>query len=314
MPFRAVLLALMLLVPLGASAAGLPVAKKTLAFTSKAMDISVAYPQTGNKAIDGTILDYARKSVATFKAFEPDLSAGDHPYALDTRFEVVRNDGRMFAVLFTEYADTGGAHPNTDYHTFNFLLPDGAEVFLPEIVNGPRGLKRISDLAGAYLLKTIGTGPDSLSDSDTIKSGTAPGAYSFRNFAIAADRLHIYFPPYQVAAYAAGPQEAVIPLAALKDVLRRDWRAPAASFDCGKAATTIEHAICADAALARLDRQTAEAYQYAVANAYGAPAKEAVRQVQRDWIARRNAACSGPSPGACLVKSYRDRIAVLTKP
>ncbi len=297
-----------------ASAAGLPVAGKVLAFKSKATDIAVKYPQTGNKAIDAVLSDYARKSVAAFKTYEPDLAAGDHPYALDTTYSVERNDAKMFAVLFTIYADTGGAHPNGDYATFNFLLPDGAQVFLPEIVDGDRGLKRVAALAAADLLRRIGTGSDALSDKDTIAMGTSPVADSFKDFVWQANRLHVYFPPYQVAAYAAGPQDSVIPLAGLKDVIRPDWRAPAPSFACAKAATPIEHAICADAALARLDRQVAEAWQVGMKNAYEPAALAKLRQEQRDWLARRNAACGGPSPGACLAKFYRDRLAILALP
>ena len=317
MPIRQALLYLIAVLTLScgaASAAGLPVAAKALAFKDKAISISVKYPQTGNKAIDAVLADYARKSVAAFKTYEPDVTDGDHAYELDTTYSVERNDGKMFAVLFTIYADTGGAHPNSDYAAFGFLLPDGAQVFLPEIVDGSRGIKRIADLVAADLLRRIGTGDDAMSDKDTIAMGTAPAADNFKHFVWLPDRLHIFFPPYQVAAYAAGPQDAYIPLAKLKDVIRSDWRSPAPSFDCVKAATVVEKAICADAPLARLDRQTAEAYQTALHNAYEPNAQAKLRQEQRDWLAKRNAACGGPAPGACLTKFYRDRLAVFDRP
>ena len=206
----------------------LPVAAKSLAFKDKALQISVKFPQTGNKAIDAVLADYARKSVAAFKTFESDAAGGDHPYELDMTYSIERNDGKMFAVLFTNYADTGGAHPNSDYAAFDFLLPDGAQVFLPEIVDGSRGIKRIAELVSADLLHRIGTGDDAASDKDTIAMGTAPAADNFRHFVWLPDRLHIFFPPYQVASYAAGPQESYIPLAKLKDVIRPDWRSPGA--------------------------------------------------------------------------------------
>ncbi|HEY0104475.1 MAG TPA: lysozyme inhibitor LprI family protein [Rhizomicrobium sp.] len=298
-----------------ASAAGLPVAARALVFKSKALEISVRYPQTANRAIDAALADYARASVDAFKTYGPDAAAnGDRPYALDTTYSIARNDGAMFAVLFTIYEDTGGAHPNGDYATFDFLLPGGAQVFLPEIIDGSRGLTRVSRLVAADLLRRIGSGADALSDKDTIARGTAPVADNFKDFVWEPGRLHIYFPPYQVAAYAAGPQESILPLDRLREVIRPDWRAPAPSFDCAKAATGIETAVCADAALARLDRQVAEAWQSAMRNAYEPAAQAKLRQEQRDWLARRNAACRGPAPGACLVKVYRDRLAVLTRP
>jgi len=280
---------------------------------NKQVDIAIEYPQTGNAKIDAAIRRYADASFKWFAASKPEDDGNTNAYMLQTTYSVERNDGKVLAILFTEYTDMGGAHPNSDYHTLDFLLPDGAQVFLPEIVDGQRGLKRISDLAAAGLLKSIGTGSDALSDKDTIAMGTGPQADNFKDFVLLPDKLHVFFPPYQVAAYAAGPQEITIPFAKLKDVMRPDWRAPAASFDCTKAATVIEHAICADAALARLDRQTAEAYQVAIKNAYEPAAQEKVRQEQRAWLARRNAACNGSAPGACLTKFYTDRLAVLVK-
>jgi uncharacterized protein YecT (DUF1311 family) len=305
-------LVLALLAPMAAAAGGLPVATKAIAFKSKDFDIKVQYPQTGNAAIDAALAAYARKSVATFKTYKPEDDGNDRAYALDTTFKVQRNDGQMFAVLFNIYTDMGGAHPNTDYEAFDFLLPDGAQVFLPEILDGDRGLKRLSALTSAELMRTIGTGPDSLTDKDTIAMGTGPLAYNFKNFVWLPGRLHLFFPPYQVAAYAAGPQEAFIPLARIKDVIRPDWHAPAASFDCAKARSTVEHAICADAALARLDRQVAEAWQVAMRNAYEPVEQAKVRQKQRDWLARRDAACRGPAPGECLKPLYRARLDALS--
>lgn len=313
MPIRFTSLYLIAALALGAaSAAGLPVPKKTLAFQSKAFDISVSYPQTGNKALDAVLADYARKQVADFKTFEPDLAAGDHQYTLDVTYDVERNDGRMFAILFTEFADTGGVHPNTDFAAFNFVLPSGEQVFLPEIVDGARGMKRVSDLAIAQLIKTIGTGPDSMSSKDDITSGAAPDALSLKDSLWLPKELHIHFPPYQVAAYAAGPQEVSIPLADLKGYIRSDWRAPQPSFDCKKAATPVEHALCADLALSRLDRDVADIYRqkqrYADANA-----KAALQQDQRAWLATRGKACTGGNLVPCLTKLYRDRLAVLKK-
>ncbi len=296
-----------------AAAAGLPVATKTVAFRSKYFDISVKYPQTGNAAVDATLAAYARKSVDDFKAYTPQEDGADRPYALDTTFTVERNDGQMFGVVFQEYLDTGGAHPNSDYKTFNFLLPDGAQVFLPEILDGKRGLTKLSGLVAADLIKTVGTGPDALSDPGWIKRGTAPDANNFEDFVWQGKSLHILFPPYVVAAYAAGPQEDTVPIAKLKDVIRADWRAPAPSFDCALARATIEHAICADAGLARLDRQVAEGWRLTMANAYEPAAKQKLLQEQRDWLARRDATCRMSAPGACLKTLYAARLAVLNR-
>ena len=296
-----------------ADADGLLVARKSIVIKTSDIDVSVQYPQTGNRAIDSAVLAWARQAVDAFKQSAVDKDPKEDAYTMEVTYQVERNDGQMFAVVFTQSAYAGGAHPNSDYATLDFLLPDGAQVFLPEIMDGSRGIARISQLAIATLDRTIGSGPDAASDPETIAGGARPLADNFKHFVWLPNRLHIYFPPYQVASYAAGPQDVMIPLSALRDVIRPDWRAPAPSFDCRKAASMIEHAICSDAAVARLDRQVAEIYQTKMHYAYQPADKQNLLQSQRDWVALRNHTCVGALAVPCLTKFYRDRLAVLNK-
>ena len=235
----------------------------------------------------------------------------ERAYELGATFEVKRNDDEMFAVVFTEYFDTGGAHPNSDFVTFNYLMPDGWRVYLPEIFDGRKALQKISALAVADLTKRL-TGPDGMSDPDWVKGGAGPEWDNFLAFVFQPKGLHIDFPPYQVAAYAAGPQETDIPLSALKGLMRKDWRAPAASFDCAAAATASEKAICSDVALARLDRDVATAYQRRLGYEQDAAKKDEVKQAQRAWLATRDATCPDAAV-PCLTDVYKARLAELQK-
>lgn len=92
------------------------------------------------------------------------------------------------------------------------------------------------------------------------------------------------------------------------------------SFDCAKASTTLEHAICADDTLAKIDADLAAIYAEALAQS-GDP--ETLRAEQRDWASQRSAAC-GIVPGAdddmveissaahtCLIELYTARMASL---
>ena len=296
-----------------ANADGLPVAKKSIVIRTRDIDVSVQYPQTGNGSIDSAVLAWARQAIDEFRQSAVDKQPSESAYTMEVTYRIERNDGQMFAVVFTESAYAGGAHPSSDYATLDFLLPDGAQIFLPEIVDGSRGIARISQLAIATLNRTIGSGPDAASDTETIAGGAGPLADNFKHFVWLPNRLHIYFPPYQVASYAAGPQEVIIPLSALRDVIRPDWRAPVPSFDCRKAASVIEHAICADAGVARLDRQVAEIYQTKMHYAYQPADKQKLLQSQRAWVSLRNRTCSGDAAIPCLTRFYRDRLAVLNK-
>jgi uncharacterized protein len=68
--------------------------------------------------------------------------------------------------------------------------------------------------------------------------------------------------------------------------------ARAASFDCAKAATPTEHAICGNPALSALDTQLGLAYDKRLA------LDPSFRQIQRGWLAARNAGCA--ADGVCL--------------
>lgn len=71
-------------------------------------------------------------------------------------------------------------------------------------------------------------------------------------------------------------------LATLAIALFATQAADGPSFNCARASTPVEHAICADRALSRLDRRMAERY-VAVRRTLPAPAREALRQDQR-WF------------------------------
>jgi len=92
------------------------------------------------------------------------------------------------------------------------------------------------------------------------------------------------------------------------------------SFDCAKAATPIEHAICSNETLSQLDAKLAGIYAEALMQSADA---EGLRNEQRDWSAQRAAAC-GILPGAdddmpdisdaanaCLVDLYTARVGSL---
>ncbi|HMN85921.1 MAG TPA: DUF3298 domain-containing protein, partial [Bauldia sp.] len=213
-----------------ALAAPLPVTDAVVSRSTATYDIEVHYPVTGLAPIDTEIKGFVDGNVDDFVGLaEEDLSGagGGEPvegmvYGLDIGYETARNDDAVFAALFSISMMTGGAHPNHDFETFNYLRPDGWRVYLPEIFDS-RGLKKISELAIADLTREL-TGPDGSSDPDWIKDGAGPAWANFADFILLSDALVIHFPPYQVAAYAAGPQEVTIPLDALVDFQRPDWR------------------------------------------------------------------------------------------
>jgi uncharacterized protein YecT (DUF1311 family) len=298
-------------------AQALPVTHQVYTEKTNRIDIELEYPRTGVKAIDDDIHTIVAKKAKQFRKLSLDVyQKGDGVYTDDADYTIVRNDGQVFAVIWNETADFHGAHPSNEIFTANYLLPDGWRIYLPEIVDGARAFKRISALSIASLDKQLSS-PDSMSDRDWISKGASPDAINFENFALLRDRLHIEFPSYQVAAYAAGPQTVEIPLSQLAPVMRRDWRAPQASFPCAEARAPLEIAICSEPHLARLDRQVAETYFQHVGwskdGAIGAKVK-ALQAEQRAWLKTRETACGnrqGAAETFCLSALYRGRLDAL---
>lgn len=82
----------------------------------------------------------------------------------------------------------------------------------------------------------------------------------------------------------------------------------AASFDCTKAATSVETMICADAALSQIDDRLSAAYTKALS---GAADQAVIRSEQRAWLLNVRNKCSTP---ACVAQAYSTRLAEIERP
>lgn len=310
--FHAVLASLMFLSVATASADALKVTERQILEQKPTHDIDFKYPETGVPAIDKAINAWIEENLESFRGYltEGTMTPGQN-YSGEIGYEIGRNDSAMFSVLFTYYTYTGGAHPNSTFTAFNFLRPDGAQVDIGDLFT-KAGVARISKLSIASLNKEL-SGPDGGSDTDWIARGAAPIGKNFENFILKPNELAIYFDAYQVAAYVAGPQEVHIPLSQLRPFLRNDPRAPAASFDCTKAASDVEHAICSSRELAQMDRRVADEYFDAVGWAADEPARMKLKSEQRAWLNERDTHCrvAAQSMVSCLMTTYDARLKAL---
>ncbi|MBU6214247.1 DUF3298 domain-containing protein [Patescibacteria group bacterium] len=118
----------------------------------------------------------------------------------------------------------GAAHGNRLFKTFVFSTDSGqsstalplADLFVP----GAHYLDLLSQLAHARLPEVIGSDYD----VDMIRNGTTPTDEHFQNFFLDNRDLVILFPPYQVAAYADGPQTLRLPVSLLANILEPRYR------------------------------------------------------------------------------------------
>ena len=88
--------------------------------------------------------------------------------------------------------------------------------------------------------------------------------------------------------------------------------ATAASFDCAKAGTPTEKAICKDPAVSKLDEQVAVAFKAAQGLWSAGNWSTFIRNEQREWLKDRNGICKADV--ACLKQDYERRLTFLTHP
>lgn len=76
------------------------------------------------------------------------------------------------------------------------------------------------------------------------------------------------------------------------------------SFDCSKASTFSEKAICSDPLLGKLDGALSENYKSMLASNIGEGARSDLKTTQRKWLTERNKCTSNQ----CLTDAYRKRV------
>ncbi|HYT50322.1 MAG TPA: RsiV family protein, partial [Pyrinomonadaceae bacterium] len=116
----------------------------------------------------------------------------------------------------------GAAHGNSMTVVLNYDVKNGKKLTLADLFNPKSNyLKTISDYC-IKELKERAKKDDSMIFADQLASGAGPHADNYRAWAITKKGLWITFDPYQVAAYAAGPQYVLVPYSALKDIIKPD--------------------------------------------------------------------------------------------
>lgn len=194
---------------------------------SAAAEITVDYPLelAQNEIVASTIDPFIQDTKTNFlQVLSGPFFPAPGPYALDITYETVSHSDTVVSIVFTIYDFTGGAHGNTIFQTFTFDLAAGTVLTLDDLfTDTAQALEVISPLAEAYLTTYFTETVGADFDADWLHQGTSPDAVNYANFALDETDIIFYFPPYQVAAYAFGPQTVRIPLADLSSVLAPEF-------------------------------------------------------------------------------------------
>jgi len=206
-------------------------------------EVSAAYPQlTGAtdpnyEKFNQTVRNLISRKVSDFKkemtpSAEDELAPDDNPVIdeslgsdINVNYELALARDDLIAIQFTVSSySAGAAHPNSYTEVVNFDLKNGtllklADLFLP----GAKYLQTLSNLCIQELTKQAkAQGDYAAMDEDWIKRGAGAELTNYDNWTITRKGLGITFDPYQVAAYAAGPQKVLVSYSALKEIIKPD--------------------------------------------------------------------------------------------
>lgn len=186
--------------------------------------------EPANAAALTVMKDYIAAAITDFKSYNGDTLAADDPRTLDASSPrkaslkivyIMGSSAHTVSYIYTLYADTLGAHENMYFKTFTFDTTTGKLLSLADLFTpGSKYLDTLSKLAREKLPAVVGEN----SDAATIAGGTEPTEDNFKNFLFDNRDLVILFPPYQVAAYAAGPQTLRLPVSLLTSLLKSEHR------------------------------------------------------------------------------------------
>jgi len=206
-------------------------------------EVSAAYPQlTGvtdptYDKFNQTVRNLISRKVSDFKkemtpSAEDELAPDENPVIDDSlgsditvNYELALAKDDLIAIQFTVSSySAGAAHPNSYTEVVNFDLKNGkllklSDLFLP----GSKYLETLSNFCIQELKKQAkAQGDYAAMDDDWIKRGAGAELTNYDNWTITKKGLGITFDPYQVAAYAAGPQNVLVPYSAVKEIIKPD--------------------------------------------------------------------------------------------
>lgn len=199
-----------------ASAAGVPVTPQKLTRATAAYRFTIAYPRTGNTAIDAELAAWAKREAAEFADYtgRARLEGEERPWSLDVTYKIPRNDSGMFAVVFAGAMNDDGNHTHFSFTTFNYVMPGARRISISEVV-APQAFARMRGFAVTHM---VSEDPDF--GAEVADGGLDPQPETFEAFTVSPAAITVWFTPEQLGNMTSAGGHTVIPLTELKGLLR----------------------------------------------------------------------------------------------
>lgn len=193
---------------------------ETITESGKGYEISAVYPVSKGESITRIFHDFVVESIDAFRAdTTPSPEQGELPEGLTMTLDISYKEERhdtLDTYIFIIYSDTGGAHGLQSTKTFSFDST-GKQITVADLfTNGAKGLGVVADYVQKELMKR------EFADANWIKDGAAPTPENYANFFVDERGVTFMFDPYQVAPYAAGPQQVLVPVTVFQSVANQE--------------------------------------------------------------------------------------------
>jgi hypothetical protein len=151
----------------------------------------------------------------------------DNPFEYEIGAQIQRADDALFTVQINHYDFSGGAHPNHGLSSVSLDPKTGEKLMFADVLNDKEKAPQIimDGLYAAY--------PDLVEEFDSyafLEEGDTAVApyermleYDTYTWSILTEGLHIYFSPYEVASYAVGYLDVVLPFDKYPDLVKKEY-------------------------------------------------------------------------------------------
>ena len=156
----------------------------------------------------------------SFESFRRDFPDAGQAWEVDRQVAILPSVEGIVSIEARVFENTGGAHPNTSIRLASFDDRNGKRLTLGDILMP--GYEQSLARMGESAFRSARSMP---ADSSIGDSGFWFEGGLFRlpsTFAVTSDGLRFYFNPYEVAPYALGPTDFLIPFAQIESLIRPD--------------------------------------------------------------------------------------------
>lgn len=146
---------------------------------------------------------------AALDAYENSLTEGYEflPYMAEHSFEITYNRDKLISLILSDCNFAGWTHPDYMMYAMTYNLETGKAVLLSELLNMSEAA--VYELVFDMFVKMIEQNPEKFYHDSLA---CLEEALSELKWYLAEDGVHFFINPYEIAPYAAGVIEAVLPI------------------------------------------------------------------------------------------------------